>query len=140
MLACQFSPEKKEKKKKSQKHSFLQKAAVRNLNRLICGYPERENKLFEGISYALLWRLLLRLQSAAFQSGAIRGLPLAATWRCASPRRSRDKTNAQARPKGELQNNSVSPAQLKNSVDGERHRRTPRRRGRVAPAGITGRN
>lgn len=117
MLACQFSPEKKNKQqqKKQQKHSFLQKAAVRNLNRLICGYPERENKHFEGISCTLLWRSLLRLQSAAFQSGAIRGLPPAGTWRCTSPRCSRNKTNAQARPKGELQNNSVSSAQLKSS-------------------------
>lgn len=78
--------------KKAKNTVSLQKAAVRNLNRLICGCPERENKHFEGISCALLWRLFLRLQSAAFQSGAIRGLPLAGTWRCASPRWSRNKT------------------------------------------------
>lgn len=77
---------------KAKNTASLQKAAVRNVSRRIRGCPERENKHFEGISCALLRRLLLRLQSEALQSGAIRGLPLAGTRRCASPRCSRNKT------------------------------------------------
>lgn len=86
MLPCQFSPEKKEPNKQTKKTVFLQKAAVRNLNRLIC-YPKRENQHFEGMSSAL--------QRAALRSGAIGGLPLAAKSRGASPSCSRNKTNAQ---------------------------------------------
>lgn len=91
-LLANFSQKKKNPPKKAKNTASLQKAAVRNVSRRIRGCPERENKHFEGISCALLRRLLLRLQSAALQSGAIRGLPLAGTRRCASPRCSRNKT------------------------------------------------
>lgn len=70
MLACQFSPEKKNPPKKAKNTASLQKAVVRNASRRIRGCPERENKHFEGISCALLRRLLLRLQSAAFAVGS----------------------------------------------------------------------
>lgn len=83
-------PQKKRTKqtnKPKNPNGFLQKAAVRNLNRLIC-YPKRENKHFEGIS-----------SSATSESSAplwsIAGLPLADKSRCASPSCSRNKTNAQ---------------------------------------------